>query len=82
MSYHLKPVAAKLSRDRITWGCPCGVHLEVECTLTPQGVGYQLDTLVDSVTGGVSVSCSGCDRRFFLPCQSPTPTVSEVILEE
>lgn len=53
--------------------------MEIEFTASEGSVGYPQKGDHDWVTGGVSVPCPECGRRFFLPCMAISPSVSEVI---
>jgi hypothetical protein len=77
--YQLNPVESKIEADSIAWSCPCGVPLEIEFHISEGRVGYPHDGTHDWVTGGVSVPCPECGRRFFLPCMAMSPSVLEVI---
>ena len=80
--YQLNPMESTIQGDTIAWSCPCGVPLELEFHISEAGVGYPQDGIHDWVTGGVSVPCPECGRRFFLPCMAMSPSVLEVIGNE
>ena len=78
-SYELDPVESNIEADTIFWSCPCGVPLQLEFHISKSGLGYPQTGVHDWVTGGVSVPCPECGRRFFLPSMADSPSVSEVI---
>ncbi len=43
------------------WQCPCGAWIDTE--IAPAG-------LVEDVTGGLCITCSRCNRRYFVSCNS------------
>ena len=79
MNYELNPIKSSVQSDKIVWSCPCGFQVDLEFRIMERGVWYPLDGIADSVTGGVTVPCPRCNRRFFLPSMSCSPSVSEVI---
>jgi hypothetical protein len=81
MKYQLNRIESKIQSDTIMWTCPCGVALSLEFHVSDTGVGYPVDGIHDWVTGGISVPCPECHRRFFLPSMADQPSVSEVIAE-
>ena len=77
--FEFKPIESTIQANRISWSCPCGVSLDIEFQIYENGVGYPQDGTHDWVTGGVSVPCPECGRRFFLPCMASSPSVSGAV---
>ena len=80
--YDFELIESTIQSNRIAWSCSCGASLDIEFQIYEKGVGYPKDGNHDWVTGGVSVPCPECGRRFFLPCMADKPSVSEVIPKE
>ena len=80
--YDFELIESTIEANRVAWSCSCGASLDIEFQIYEKGVGYPQTGDHDWVTGGVSVPCPACGRRFFLPCMVSSPCVSGAVSKE